>query len=77
MKSKLYFIWSIEHQGWWAPNSLGYTNQVGKAGVYAEDAAKEIVYEANRRGEMNECMIPIVAFRTEELAHKIDLLLSL
>ena len=39
-------IWSNEHRAWWAPNRIGYTTNLSKAGVYSEDAAASICEQA-------------------------------
>lgn len=41
-----YLIWSIEHNGWWRENSLGYTAGVGpveQAGAFTAEEAIEIL----------------------------------
>jgi len=53
-------IWSVEHEGWWRPNRLGYTDTLADAGRYTREDADEIVEDANRL-EFNECAIPIRA----------------
>ena len=57
----MYFIWSIEHNAWWKPQSLGYTRNIREAGMYEEAQAKQIVKMANRGDSFNECMIPAYA----------------
>lgn len=53
-----YAIWSFEHRGWWRPARFGYTSNREGAGVYEEEEAFEIVRDANKFGEINECMVP-------------------
>lgn len=59
--NKKYLIWSLEHRGWWAPNSHGYTPVRSEAGRYDFDEALEIVTGANKylKGQLpNEAMCP-------------------
>ena len=42
-----YVIWSEEHGAWWSPGRVGYTRSLLQAGRYSEEAAREIVKEAN------------------------------
>jgi hypothetical protein len=42
-----YIIWSIEHDGWWAPNKRGYVEKLANAGLYSYEEAFEIVRGAN------------------------------
>jgi len=42
-----YVIWSFEHQAWWAPNRLGYTELLDQAGQYDDAEAQQIVRDAN------------------------------
>ena len=35
----IYVIWSHEHHQWWAPNFLGYTPDLAKAGRYTRAEA--------------------------------------
>lgn len=51
---KLWRIWSIEHDGWWKPNSNGYTQYKGLAGNYSYEEALEIVKNANRHRRDDE-----------------------
>lgn len=46
MTSDDYLIWSHEHGAWWKPNSLGYTTNISRAGVYSRDDATDIVRRA-------------------------------
>lgn len=61
-----YYIWSFEHDAWWAPNERGYVSDFHAAGKYPEERAYEIVKDANRGfnngfDEMpNEAMVPVV-----------------
>lgn len=70
--SKLWRIWSIEHDGWWRPNEMGYTPYRDEAGLYSFERAEQICLDANRfRGRMpNEAMVPVddpsLEARTEE-----------
>lgn len=43
-----WLIWSIEHNGWWAPAERGYVHNKDDAGVYSYERACEIVAGANR-----------------------------
>lgn len=42
-----YLIWSYEHRKWWKPNSMGYTLDIGQAGIYTYEKADEILKCAN------------------------------
>lgn len=53
-----FYIWSIEHDAWWAPDSLGYTREIELAGTYDRTTAHQIVTRANVRA-FHECMIPV------------------
>lgn len=61
-----FYIWSFEHDAWWAPNENGYVEDFHAAGKYPLDRAVEIVKSANYSfnhgyAEMpNEAMIPVV-----------------
>jgi len=55
--SKLYLIWSIEHDQWWKPNKMGYTDDMSKAGRYSVEDATEICEIANIVG-VEEMMMP-------------------
>lgn len=54
-------IWSIEHNMWWKPQSLGYTPDKTSAGVYKYTEALAIVEGANKYQSVdsppNEAMI--------------------
>jgi hypothetical protein len=54
---RLFLVWSIEHDAWWAPNRIGYTRELHEAGRYPEAEAAEIVTRANIR-HFNEAAIP-------------------
>lgn len=41
-----YLIWSNEHNSWWAPNRLGYIQNIMLAGLYTRQEAMEIVKDA-------------------------------
>lgn len=58
MDSK-WFIWSIEHNGYWMSHKRGYTQHQSKAGLYSFEEAKEIVKEGNLASLItpNEAMI--------------------
>jgi hypothetical protein len=55
---KQFYIWSIEHNQWWAPGEWGYTPHWSDAGTYDEDRAHLILAQANRV-QVNECLIPV------------------
>lgn len=44
---KFWLIWSIEHNAWWKPNSVGYTVLRHEAGTYLYEDALRIVKGAN------------------------------
>ena len=54
-----WYIWSVEHTAWWAPNSMGYTQDQKRAGKYTFDEAVQICTGANRFCRTpNETMVP-------------------
>lgn len=59
MEKTLWLIWSIEHDGWWAPGELGYVKRREDAGLYSYERALEIVDGANKHtGDTpNEAMV--------------------
>lgn len=44
-KIEMYFVWSIEHNAWWA-NTNGYTVQISHARQYTHEHAMEICHKA-------------------------------
>jgi hypothetical protein len=60
MTDDTYVIWSIEHQAWWRPGSMGYCLSLHDAGRYAEREAAEILSRANLVA-FHEAMIPVSA----------------
>ncbi len=52
-----YIIWSIERRSWCTSNTKGYTFVLGQAGRYSRDQAAKIISDANREGEIFECVI--------------------
>jgi len=42
-----WIIWSIEHNGWWAPDENGYVAKKERAGKYTYERACQIVKSAN------------------------------
>ena len=58
MSDRLFVIWSIEHDAWWAPERIGYTRELHEAGRYTQAEAAEIVKRANVV-EFNEAAIPL------------------
>jgi hypothetical protein len=53
-------IWSFEHDAWWAPDSIGYTNNEAGAGLYERAKAEAIVRGANYGGTLNEEIVELV-----------------
>lgn len=43
----LYFIWSHERGMWWGPNSVGYVDELWRAGLYNHELAHTILLGAN------------------------------
>lgn len=60
MKEKFY-IWSLEHNAWWKPNSCGYCHDISSAGIYSFAEATAIVKSANCCGKINETMFSVNA----------------
>lgn len=56
----LFLIWSIEHDAWWRPQSLGYTRTLSEAGRYTRHEAEQILRRANLILTY-ECLIPVSA----------------
>lgn len=42
----IYFVWSVEHNGWWGPGHRGYVNGLKHAGEYTRDEALKICADA-------------------------------
>lgn len=59
--SEEYFIWSIEHDGWWKPDKMGYTASWSNAGRYSKEEAFTISARANW-SSLNEVPVPILFF---------------
>lgn len=63
--SKEFYIWSWEHDAWWAENSRGYTLSKTNAGKYSFEEAYKICAGANygfNKGTQrmpNEGMVPV------------------
>jgi hypothetical protein len=59
--NKRWLIWSLEHDAWWNPNSMGYTQERSKAGRYDLNEALVIVHNANFRcgNKPNEALVPL------------------
>lgn len=55
---QLYYIWCVERQRYWRPNSDGYCNLVHNAGKYTLEEATKKCLDANINGH-HEMMIPI------------------
>jgi hypothetical protein len=58
MAARLFVIWSIEHEAWWAPDECGYTPVLAEAGLYTDVDSARILARANLLA-FNECRIPI------------------
>ena len=57
-----YYVWSIEHNAWWADAEHGYTTDKTKAGIYTFDKAREICKNANlghKSYKPQEAMVPV------------------
>jgi len=56
-------IWSNEHNGWWKPRRMGYTNIRSEAGVYTLEEATDICEKANigLHDIPNETMVELAA----------------
>jgi hypothetical protein len=62
--ARLFLIWSLEHDAWWAAGEIGYTRRLREAGRYPEARARKILKRANRR-VVNECVIPVACVDEE------------
>jgi hypothetical protein len=61
-----FLIWSIEHEAWWRPGHAGYTRNLGEAGVYFEESARDILKRANYPPpRVHECLVPLECVRAE------------
>ena len=56
----MFYIWSIEHNGWWREGRHGYAECISQAGVFSEIESKNILKKANLM-EFNECLIPVTS----------------
>lgn len=45
-------VWSFEHDAYWKPNRVGYTQHVLEAGVYTKEEAHEIEAKAEPGNEL-------------------------
>ncbi len=66
MTEQMFYIWSWEHNAWWALNERGYVEKKENAGIYSFDRATKICIGANYTfnhgiGKImpNEAMVPI------------------
>lgn len=50
----IFYVWSFEHNSWWAPFYNGYTKELENAGIYNLGDALSIVENANGNGIINE-----------------------
>jgi hypothetical protein len=62
-ESEIFYIWSMEHNAWWRPDSNGYTNKLSEAGTFGREECYDILFHANwssvRTGKTpHEAMIP-------------------
>lgn len=48
-----WYIWSMEHNAFWAPNRNGYTTRRDSAGTYSYEEATEIVRNGNYGTDIN------------------------
>lgn len=67
--AKDYFIWSVEHDGWWKPNKAGYCASWSSAGRYSKEEAYQISARANWCS-LNEVPIPVSFFEFQCKMHK-------
>lgn len=60
MGEEMWLIWSNEHNAWWAPNSLGYTPSITKAGRYTlEDTRARTMHAGPMEcGRPSEAIVP-------------------
>lgn len=56
-----WLVWSNEHGAWWKPDHCGYTSDIGEAGRYTQQEAREIAFKANKYlplDKPNEVAVP-------------------
>jgi hypothetical protein len=61
-ENNLWFIWSVEHQGYWVQTQYGYCESIHDqvVGKFSYEEALQIVQRANAHSdEPQEMMIPI------------------
>jgi hypothetical protein len=70
MDEKEYFVWSIEHNAWWKPNSSGYCTSWTTAGRYSIDEAFNICARANWTC-LREVPVPAIFFEYQIRLHQV------
>jgi hypothetical protein len=56
---KDWVVWSFEHDAWWGANHMGYSASLLGAGLYSEEAAREIERRANAHGDRHEMALSL------------------
>lgn len=71
MPDTRYVIWSFEHNAWWRPGRMGYTQWLVEAGQYSEAEAQEICVQANQylpAGQLQETAVLLSDAQAAEAA---------
>ena len=58
MMESVFYIWSVEHQGYWRQNRCGYTPEIDEAGKFDGSEAIKICNSANLF-KTEEMMVPV------------------
>lgn len=56
----LYKLWSNEHQAWWRPRAMGYTEDPEEAGLYTEADAVHHALQGALHGDKRKADVIVV-----------------